>query len=250
MFVFLMLIMMPLAITELGTDSWIGALMEPEMEKLGGKGVFVLIYTSFIMMVLRFCAGPIVHKLSPLGLLALSSAIAAVGLFSLSLATGIAILVAATLYAFGKTFFWPTMLGVVAEQFPKGGALTLNAISGLGMMAVGILGAPLLGNIQDKEVDRELAAQHPAIHASVTGDTKPSLFGPYKPVEAAKLEAASTEDKAVVTETQAAAKKNALKTVALFPVGMLVCYLLLLGYFKSKGGYAPVTLDGKPAAAH
>ncbi|MGL6095136.1 MAG: MFS transporter [Fimbriiglobus sp.] len=250
MFVFLMLIMMPLAITELGTDSWISDLTEPEMKLLGGKGTYVLIYTSFIMMVLRFCAGPIIHKLSPLGLLALSSAIAAAGLVSLSLSAGAIILAAATLYAFGKTFFWPTMLGVVAEQFPKGGALTLNAISGLGMMAVGILGTPLLGNIQDKEIDRELAAQHPAIHATVTGETKPSLFGPYKPVEPAKLETASADDKKVVTETQDAAKKNALKTVALFPAGMLVCYVLLLLYFKTKGGYAPVTLDGKPAPSH
>jgi MFS family permease len=249
MFVFLMLIMMPLAITELGTDSWISSLMEPEMVKLGGKGVWVLIYTSFIMMVLRFCAGPIVHKLSPLGLLAVSSAIAALGLFSLSMTAGVMILAAATLYAFGKTFFWPTMLGVVAEQFPKGGALTLNAISGLGMMAVGILGAPLLGNIQDKEVDRELAAKSPAIHQKVTSAERTSLFGKYRPVDGEKVATLTTEEQHSVTETQEAAKKNALKTVALFPIGMLVCYLLLLGYFKSRGGYKPVLLDGQAAPA-
>ena len=259
LFVFLMIIMMPLAITELGTDSWIGALMEPEMKKLGEevlkidgglKGEWVLVYTSFIMMVLRFCAGPIVHKLSPLGLLALSSAIAAAGLYSLSLAAGLTILAAATLYAFGKTFFWPTMLGVVAEQFPRGGALTLNAISGLGMMAVGILGAPLLGNIQDKEVDRVLAADHPALHAGVAGEAKSSLFGDYQPVNTDKVASLPVEEQKIVTKTQATAKKNALATVALFPVGMLVAYLLLLLYFKSKGGYRPVELDGAPAAAH
>ena len=249
MFVFLMLIMMPLAITELGTDSWISDLMDPEVIKLGGKGVWVLIYTSFIMMVLRFCAGPIVHQLSPLGLLAVSAAIAAVGLFSLSLATGVVILGAATLYAFGKTFFWPTMLGVVAEQFPKGGALTLNAISGLGMMAVGILGTPLLGSIQDKEVDRELASRNPAIHSKVAGAEKPSLFGVYRPLDGDKVSALPADDQKAVTETKEAAKKNALKTVALFPVGMLVCYLILLGYFKARGGYKPVVLDGT-APAH
>jgi len=259
LFVFLMCVMMPLAITELGTDSWIGDLMTPEMKKLGLKGVWVLIYTSFIMMVLRFCAGPIVHKLSPLGLLAVSSAIAAGGLFGLSQATGWMILAVATLYAFGKTFFWPTMLGVVAEQFPRGGALTLNTIAGLGMLAVGIIGSPLLGNVQDKEVDKELAANHHAIHDRVMAAPRTSVFGTYRPLDDAKLAAASTEDQKAVTETKAAAKKNALKTVALFPVGMLAAYLLLLLYFSARGGYKPVELipdrappksDGPGAPAH
>jgi MFS family permease len=249
-FVFLMLIMMPLAITELGTDSWIGDLMTPEMKNIGLPGVSVLIYTSFIMMVLRFCAGPIVHRLSPLGLLAASSVLAIVGLFSLSAATGLLVIAAATLYAFGKTFFWPTMLGVVAEQFPKGGALTLNTISGLGMLAVGILGSPLLGNVQDKEVDRELAAKYPAVHARVAGETKTSVFGSYRAIDDEKVKALTTEEQGEVKGVREAAKKGALKTVALFPVGMLAAYIVLLLYFSSKGGYAPVSLDGKPAAAH
>lgn len=254
LFVFLMLIMIPLAITELGTDSWISDLMTPVMKKLGQdffklpdglKGEWVLIYTSFIMMLLRFCAGPIVHRLSPLGLLALSAAIAAVGLYSLSLATGIAIIFAATLYAFGKTFFWPTMLGVVSEQFPKGGALTLNAIAGLGMMAVGIVGNPLLGNVQDKEIDKQLKADHGALHSKLMGEEKTSVFGKYQPVDDKKLEAASVEDKQIVADTGNSAKKSALDTVAIFPLIMLVCYLMLLGYFKTRGGYKAVTLDGQ-----
>lgn len=75
LFVFLMLIMLPLATTELGTDGAISSLMESQMkainEHLGGG--HLLVYTSLIMMVLRFFAGPIVHRLSPLGLLALSA---------------------------------------------------------------------------------------------------------------------------------------------------------------------------------
>lgn len=69
MFLILMLTMIPLAITELGTDSWITELVEPEMEALGGNSAWVLVYTMAIMLVLRFMAGPIVHRLSPLGLL-------------------------------------------------------------------------------------------------------------------------------------------------------------------------------------
>ena len=126
LFIILLLIMIPLATTELGTDSWITDLMTPAMNELGLQAGWVLVYTSAIMFVLRFFAGPIVHKVSPLGLLAICSAIAALGLYMLSLSAGIMILVAATIYGLGKTFFWPTMLGVVAERFPKGGALTLE----------------------------------------------------------------------------------------------------------------------------
>ncbi len=253
LFVFLMIVMMPLAITELGTDSWIGDLMGPAMADLGTKvgfalkGGWVLVYTSAIMMVLRFFAGPIVHRLSPLGLLAVSSGLAIAGLVFLSYATGALILVAATLYGFGKTFFWPTMLGVVAEQFPKGGALTLNAIAGLGMLAAGILGTPLLGNVQDKETDKQLAANNPALHAAIAGEERTSVFGKYRPIDAKKLETVSEADKAVVKKTKDEAKKSALDTVALFPAFMLVCYLLLIGYFQMRGGYKAVTLPGQPA---
>jgi xylose isomerase len=128
LFVILMLIMIPLAITELGTDSWISSLMEPPMRELGLAGGWVLVYTALLMMVLRFYAGSFVHRLSPLGLLAVSAGLAIVGLTLLSGAAGIMILVAATVYGVGKTFFWPTMLGVVSEQCPRGGALTLNMI--------------------------------------------------------------------------------------------------------------------------
>ena len=152
---FMILIMMPLATTEIGTDGWITSIMEGVAKGKFHPG-WVLVYTSVIMMVMRFFAGPIVHSLSPLGLLAVSSVLAIAGLFLLSSAVGLAMIFgAATLYAFGKTFFWPTMLGVVSEQTPKGGALTLNAISGIGMLAVGTLGFPYIGILQS---NKEIAA--------------------------------------------------------------------------------------------
>lgn len=237
MFFFLLVVMIPLATTELGTDSWITDLMNPEMEKLKLPAGLVLVYTSFIMMVLRFFAGPIVHRLSPLGLLALSSAIAAVGLVSLSLSTGIVILLAATLYGFGKTFFWPTMLGVVAERFPKGGAMTLNTISGVGMLGVGVVGAALLGNIQDKEIDKKLKEDNAAIHAVVMDEAKASVFGTYQPLNSEKVEKGTDEAKAAVKKAKEEAKKSALKTVAFFPIFMLICYVILIVYFKARGGY-------------
>src|SRR4029079_12769886 len=128
---------------------------------------------------LRFFAGPIVHQLSPLGLLALSSVLAIIGLYTLSMTAGLMIFVAATLYGFGKTFFWPTMLGVVAEQTPRGGAMTLNAISGIGMLAVGVLGFPFIGALQaDKKIDA-IAATPAAMSAPnlvVNGRLSPAVL--------------------------------------------------------------------------
>ena len=237
MFLFLLLIMLPLATTELGTDSWITQLVEPIMEGIGLPAIIVLIYTSFIMMVLRFFAGPIVHKLSPLGLLAVCSGIACIGLIWLSSAAGFVIFIAATFYALGKTFFWPTMLGVVAERFPKGGALTLNAIGGMGMLSVGVIGAAFIGNIQDKQIDRDLLSQDSAIHAQVAGEEKISIFGKYNSIDQDKVAQLESEQKSVYTSIEASAKQSALFTMAIFPLIMLICYLILIFYFKSKGGY-------------
>jgi MFS family permease len=242
LFIILTIIMMPLAITELGTDSWITDLMKPEMNAVGLNAGWVLVYTSFIMMVLRFCAGPIVHAISPLGLLTISAALAICGLMYLSSATGAGILIAATLYGFGKTFFWPTMLGVVSEQCPKGGAMTLNLIAGVGMLAAGIVGNPLLGNLQDKEVDHVLKQDHAAVHAQVMGEKKNSVFGSYSPIDDAKVALAGDAAKATIEKVKAGAKKSALFSVAIFPAIMLLAYVSLMLYFRSKGGYKPVDL--------
>ncbi len=236
MYIFLLLIMILLATTELGVDSWVTELMKPAMGKFAP---WLLVYTSFIMMVLRFNAGPIVHKLSPLGLLAVCSALAAAGLVALSSAAGaLMIMVAATLYAVGKTFFWPTALGLAAEQFPKGGAFTLNAMGGVGMLGVGVLGAMFLGNIQDTTIDKELMVQDSAIHEQVM-IPKTGLLGDYNAVDLEKLAAADEATQSVVTSVQDASKKIALKEVAILPAIMMVCYLILIGYFKSQGGYKP-----------
>jgi MFS family permease len=246
LFIVLVAIMLPLATTELGTDSWITSLMEPEMTRLGMAAGWVLVYTSLIMMILRFFAGSIVHRISPLGLLACSAGIAMLGLIFLSKATGMTILLAATLYGFGKTFFWPTMLGVVAEQFPRGGALTLNAIAGVGMLGVGTVGAVFLGFIQDTSIDRHLKAEQPAIYQKVS-TSKPWVFGSYQTLDAERTKSLPEAERKVIDDTAAVAKKDALMTVAIFPLIMLISYLALLGYFKARGGYKAEVLAGHAA---
>jgi hypothetical protein len=72
--------------------------------------------------------------------------------------------VAATIYGIGKTFLWPTMLGVVSEQFPKGGAITIGAIGGIGMLSAGLLGGPGIGFLQDENASNVLREADAAVY--------------------------------------------------------------------------------------
>ena len=250
--IFLCIIMMPLATTELGTDGAITGIMEEPMKAAGKHPLWVLIYTSAIMMVLRFNVGPVVKALTPLGLLATCALLACVGLYLLSFASGLVfIFAAATIYGIGKTYFWPTMLGVVSEQCPKGGALTLNAIAGIGMLSVGIIGGPLIGHMQAASavdaVKTEVSAE---AFESVKGGGE-YILGKYEDVDKKKLEALPEAESAKIGEVAKKARQGALKKVVIFPAFMLLCYLALLFYFKSRGGYKPVDLaEGEATGAH
>jgi len=245
MFFILVLVMMPLATTELGVDSWSTELMKDVFSELGANAGWVLVYTSLIMMVLRFFAGPIIHALPPLKLLALSSLVAAVGVYSLGseAANGFAlIIVCATIYGLGKTFFWPAMLGVVSEQYPKGGALTLNMVSGCGMLAVGIVGGPWLGFVQDKTISEEVQTAK----IDVLENESKSYLGrfQYKAIDTDKVDALDVPAKQEeLKEIQASGKKTALRTAAMLPIAMMVVYICLIMYFEQRGGYKPVDLE-------
>ena len=251
----LILIMMPLATTEIGTDGWISGIMAGAVTFDAG---WILVYTSVIMMGLRFLAGPIVHALNPLPLLILSSVLAIAGLWALA-ATATAgatmIFVAATLYALGKTFFWPTMLGIVSEQTPKGGALTLNAVSGIGMLAVGVLGFPFIGAIQaNKEISEVANTAVPALveNGQVVSDAKEGK-DIYKIINyevlsenavTEKLADADQDTKDKVATARKDSGPKALATMTVFPLSMLIAYIAIYMYFRNRGGYKPIELDG------
>ncbi len=134
------------AATELGPDQWIASLIT---NLAGMQGILILVYTSGIMFVLRFFGGPLAHRFSPIGLLCLASIFSALGLFSLSnVSTPMQAFAAATIYGIGKTYFWPTMLGVCSELFPKGGALLLAILGGTGNLAVAFI-LPVMGGWYD-----------------------------------------------------------------------------------------------------
>ncbi len=246
LFIVLVLIMIPLATTELSTDSWISSLMEPEMRRVGLQAGWVLVYTSAIVFIIRVFAGSLIHWLKPLPVLAAASALAFVGLYALSATTGVWLIAAATLYGIGKSFFWGTSLGVCSEQLPKGGAVTMNVMVGAGMLAAGIIGSVLLGAAQDRATadalaDRDARQGTHLAETYLTG-SKVSVFGPYRSLDTSKIAGADPADRALLSQIQGDAKKTALKDVAKLPLSTFVAYLVLIAIFRRRGGYRPVVL--------
>ncbi len=248
MFILILITMGPLATTELGTDTWMQELLKGDLGPQLAGWIFIMI--SVIMTVLRFYAGPIVNKFSSIGLLVISAALAIAGLLCLWKAAGMVLIAAAILYAFGKTFLWSTTLGLVSEQFPKGGALTLNGVSAVGVLGMGILGAPLMGFYLDKGTDADLK-EVPAIYEKVSAPAKPTMFGDSPTLDSAAVAALEGEEKETLEKIQNANKKDAFLRQSVLPAFLLLCYLILFLYFKSKGGYKPVELaDGSSAGTH
>ncbi|HYE30704.1 MAG TPA: MFS transporter [Methylomirabilota bacterium] len=239
---------------ELGTDSWISnitgnILADPK------RGLLLFVYTSALMFALRFFAGPIVEKISPLGLLFVSAIFGAIGLTMLGSAqTGMLVVVAATIYGIGKTFLWPTMLGVVSERYPRGGAITIGAIGGIGMLSAGLLGGPGIGYKQDYFASNHLKQQAPQVYEqykasgqnaflffpAITGLDGQKVAG----VRAKAADARTPEEKAV-HDADLHGGRTALKVTAAIPATMAVLYLVLIAYFRSKGGYRVVHVDGE-----
>lgn len=152
LFIVLFICMGITASIELGPGRWMGEVMGKVMGEFAGEnaGILVLVYGSTLMAVLRFFAGPVVHRLSPTGLLVSSAILSGVGLAVLTYATGaLAIFGAATIFYVGICYFWPTMLGVTSERVPKGGALALGLMGGWGMAVVGLVTVPIMGWITD-----------------------------------------------------------------------------------------------------
>ena len=152
---------------ELGPGRWMSTAMSGVMAWAGvGAGILVLAYGNGLMAVLRFFAGGIVHRLAPTGMLLMSTVLAGVGLFLLSLVTHpFIVFVVATIYYAGVCYFWPTMLGFVSEQFPRTGSLGLALMGGMGMAFTGLITTAVMGMIGDTYLHRGLVEQQQEVRA-------------------------------------------------------------------------------------
>jgi MFS family permease len=109
------------------------------------------------MAVGRFYAGPLVHKLSPAGVLFVSAILTSLGLFLMTQLQGSNVYFAAVVFALGVTYFWPTMIGCTSEYIPKSGALGMSLMGGAGMFAVGMWNPVIGGWIDSAAKEAEIA---------------------------------------------------------------------------------------------
>ncbi|QCR22024.1 sugar MFS transporter [Pontibacter sp. SGAir0037] len=134
LFIFMFVCMFGTAITELFTGQWIDVLLR----NVTDNALLILTLTTGVMVIGRAFAKPVVGKLSTSGVLFFSAILAAAGIYLLSTLTGNAIFFAALVFGIGVCYFWPTMIGFVAENIPRSGALGLNLMGGAGMFAVSV----------------------------------------------------------------------------------------------------------------
>ncbi|WP_181305853.1 sugar MFS transporter [Rufibacter sp. XAAS-G3-1] len=153
LFLFMFICMFGTAITELFTGQWIDVLLR----NVTDNALLILTLTAGVQVLGRAFAEPVVHKFSPSGVLFLSAVLSALGLYLLSTLTGNSIFLAAIVFGLGVTYFWPTMIGFVAENIPKSGALGLNLVGGAGMFAVSIY-TMFMGNFYDRILAERLPA--------------------------------------------------------------------------------------------
>ena len=141
------------ASVELGPNRWVPAVLEAG----GLAGILVLVWINGLMAVMRFRAKGVVHLFSPTGLLLASALVSGVGLLALSYASSaVMTMAAATVFALGVCYFWPTMLGVVSERVPRSGALGLGLMGTVGMATVGLVTSPQMGKVADRYAHSEL----------------------------------------------------------------------------------------------
>ncbi len=144
LFIFMVLCMFLTAASELGTTQRIESLLKESV----AVPLLVLAFINGIMALGRAFAGKVIHKLQPAGMLLFSAIFTFIGLWLLTITSGAMTFAAAAVFAVGVTFFWPTMLGFVAEYLPETGALGLSIMGGAGMLSVSVV-LPVMGNLMD-----------------------------------------------------------------------------------------------------
>jgi predicted MFS family arabinose efflux permease len=139
-------IMFLTASAELAPGAWVQVALT---ETVGMQGILLMVYVSGIMFAMRHFAGALEHRFSDMGLLCISTIPAAIGLYLLASANSpVTALIAATLWAFGVCFMWPTMLAAVARRYPKSGSWGIGLVNFAGALAIYLV-LPEIGKIYD-----------------------------------------------------------------------------------------------------
>ncbi len=142
LFIFMLVCMSLTAISEFGPNNWVTITLEGS----GAAPMLLLALTFGVMAVARFFGGAIVSQLNTTGVLWLSSILAVIGLYMLSTMTGTGVYAAAIIFGLGIAYFWPNMIGFVAEYIPKSGALGMSIVGAMGMFMSGLI-QPIYGGL-------------------------------------------------------------------------------------------------------
>jgi MFS family permease len=212
-FILWFLCMFLTAAAELAPGQWVDMALT---RTVGMQGIWLLVYVSGLMFVMRHFAGPLAHKWSPVGLLWVSCLLASAGLLALSFANSkITGLLAATLWGIGVCYMWPTMLAAASERFPRGGALLMGLMGTAGTLSIYFV-LPQMGRI----------------------------FDHYKIVAAGGEEQfkALANDPARLNEVLTVASQMSFRYVAILPAVLLIVFGLIALRDRAKGGYKPVAI--------
>ncbi|MBA4141246.1 MAG: MFS transporter, partial [Segetibacter sp.] len=140
-YIFLFICMALTAITEFGPNQWVSIILSSS----GAEPMIILALTSGLMAVGRFFAGPVVGTLGQTGVLVISAILATIGIYMFSTVTGPMAYVAAVIFALGICYFWPVMIGSVAQRVPRSSALGMSIVGGVGMFSTSIF-QPIIGS--------------------------------------------------------------------------------------------------------
>ena len=144
---FWVVLMMFTASTEFAPGQWVDVALS---QIVGMRGIWLLVFVSALMFVLRHFAGPLAHRFGNIGLLVFSSVFATLGLYALSFANSPATaLMAAVLWGLGVAYFWPTMLATVAERYPRSGTIVFGTMGAAGAASTFVV-LPYIGALSDK----------------------------------------------------------------------------------------------------
>lgn len=209
LFWFMIVCMFGTAITELFTGQWIELLLKNVTE----NSILILTITTGVMIIGRGLAEPVVHRLSPQGVLLMSAILATLGLYLLGNSSGNMIFLGAVIFGAGVCYFWPTMIGFVAENLPKTGAVGINLMGGAGMFAVSLY-TMLMGGVYDKYILEKLPAG---------ADIKL-----YNAAEA------TPEMRAALAEANKDAGPQIINTTLIIPIVLIVAFTGLYIYMRGR----------------
>ncbi|HKZ37710.1 MAG TPA: MFS transporter [Chryseolinea sp.] len=193
LFIFMCACMMLTAISEFGPTQW----AQLVLAKSGAEPMVILALITGLMAVGRYFGGEFVHKFDQTGVLLGSAIFTTIGIFLFSTQTGPMAYVAAIIFAIGVCYFWPNMIGFVAEKIPLSGAIGMSIVGAFGMFSSAIFQPVIGGWIDD--------ARAKASSMNLEGDA-----------------------------LELAAGQATLRTMIIFPAILIVLFTILLFWVRSR----------------